>query len=343
MRYGWSMGVERYPIAEWRRRQALHLKRQGWRQHDIAMALDVTDGAVSQWMAASNQDGIGALRSCPRPGRPSRLNDEQQRRIPDCLWHGAEAYGFRGEVWTCLRVGAVLEEEFGVHYSKSQVSRLLKALGWTPQIPLTRAIQRDEAAIGRWRAETWPSIQQQARRERRTIVFIDESGFYLLPSVTKTYAPRGLTPTLKEWQTRDHLSVMGGITPGGKIYTLVRQHSLNGLHTVEFLVHLLREAGARLLVVWDGSPIHRRQEVKEFLARGAARQIHIEPLPFYAPDLNPVEWLWQHLKESELRNLPCLDLEELHMQFHLAVGRVRRRTSLVLSFFAGAGLPIEKL
>jgi transposase len=321
----------------------LHLSRQGWRQRDIAAALDVTEGAVSQWIAVAEQGGLRALAGRPRPGRPCRLNDEQRGRIPDFLWHGAEAYGFRGEVWTCLRVVDVLEEEFGVRYSKSQVSRLLKALGWTPQIPVTRAIQRNEAAIRRWQAETWPQIRQQAFQERRTIVFIDESGFYLLPSVVKTYAPRGETPILKEWQTRDHLSVMGGLTPQGKIYTLVRQESLNGLHTVEFLLHLLREAGPRLLVVWDGSPIHRRKEVKEFLSQGAARQIHIEPLPFYAPDLNPVEWLWRQLKESEMPNLVCLDLEELHMQFHLAVGRVRSRVSLVSSFFAGAGLPIEKL
>lgn len=321
----------------------MHLSRQGWRQRDIAAALDVTEGAVSQWIAVAEQGGLRALAGRPRPGRPCRLNDEQRGRIPDFLWHGAEAYGFRGEVWTCLRVVDVLEEEFGVRYSKSQVSRLLKALGWTPQIPVTRAIQRNEAAIRRWQAETWPQIRQQAFQERRTIVFIDESGFYLLPSVVKTYAPRGETPILKEWQTRDHLSVMGGLTPQGKIYTLVRQESLNGLHTVEFLLHLLREAGPRLLVVWDGSPIHRRKEVKEFLSQGAARQIHIEPLPFYAPDLNPVEWLWRQLKESEMPNLVCLDLEELHMQFHLAVGRVRSRVSLVSSFFAGAGLPIEKL
>lgn len=321
----------------------MYLSRQGWRQRDIAVALDVTEGAVSQWIAVAEQGGIRALTGHPHPGRPCRLNDEQRGRIPDFLWHGAEAYGFRGEVWTCLRVVDVLEEEFGVHYSKSQVSRLLKALGWTPQIPVTRAIQRNEAAIRRWQAETWPQIRQRAFQERRTIVFIDESGFYLLPSVVKTYAPRGQTPILKEWQTRDHLSVMGGLTPQGKIYTLVRQESLNGLHTVEFLLHLLREAGPRLLVVWDGSPIHRRKEVKEFLSQGAARQIHIEPLPFYAPDLNPVEWLWRQLKESEMANLVCLDLEELHMQFHLAVGRVRGRISLVSSFFAGARLPIEEL
>ena len=89
----------------------------------------------------------------------------------------------------------------------------------------------------------WPALLEQARRERRALVFVDESGFYLLPGVVKTYAPKGRTPIVDEWQTRDHLSVMGGMTPQGKVYTLVRPKSLNGLHTIEFLVHLGRLAG----------------------------------------------------------------------------------------------------
>ena len=100
-------------------------------------------------------------------------------------------------------------------------------------------------------------------------------------------------------------------------------------------------AGSRLLVIWDGSPIHRRREVQDFVAalRG---KIRLEPLPGYAPDLNPVEWLWKHLKHVELRNRTCMDLEELHLEFHVAVGRVRSRPKLIRSFFEGAELPINR-
>jgi transposase len=122
------------------------------------------------------------------------------------------------------------------------------------------------------------------------------------------------------FQTHDHLSVMGGVTPTGRIYVLVRQESLNGLHTIEFLKHLIRHIGPRLLVIWDGSPIHRRVAVNEFLASADGRGVRVERLPPYAPDLNPVEAAWQHLKHVELRNLPCLDLEELHLELHLAIG-----------------------
>ena len=321
--------------------RVLELKHLGWKQRDIAAALGVTDGAVSQWLAAARRGGPDAVLShLSHCGRTPKLTAQQIRLIPDFLWHGPEPYGFRGDVWTCDRVAGVLYQEFGVSYSKSQVSRLLKRLGWTPQVPITRAIQRDEEAIERWRVEAWPVLKEKARRQRRTVVFVDESGFYLLPGVVKTYAPRGETPVLDEWQTRDHLSVMGGVTPQGKVYSLVRPHSLNGLHSVAFLAHLLRVVGGRLLVIWDGSPIHRRPEVKAFLGDQARNKIHLEALPPYAPDLNPVEWLWKHLKKVELRNLTCLDLEQLHMELHLALGRVRQRVALVRSFFEGAGLEL---
>jgi transposase len=318
--------------------RALSLKRGGWSQRAIAEALGVSEPAVSQWLAAARRGGPNALRSHPAPGRDCRLTMQQRWLIPEFLWHGPEAYGFRGQVWTCARIAGVIQEEFGVRYHKDHVGRLLKELQWTPQMPIRRAIQRDESAIERWRAEVWPELRMRARRERRVLVFEDESGFYLLPGLVRTYAPEGWTPVVHEKQTRDHLSVMGGMTPQGKVYTLVREDSLNGLHVIEFLMHLLGAAGQRLLVIWDGSPIHRRTEVGDFVA-GTRGKIRLETLPGYAPDLNPWdEGGWNHLKHVQLRNVVCRDLEELHEQFHLAVGRLRQKPQLVKSFFAQAGL-----
>jgi transposase len=324
---------------EWRRLQAWHWKQKGWRPSAIAVALGVSAGAVSQWLTVATTGGVEALLSHPSHGRPSRLRPEQLRLVPDFLWHGAQADGFRGDVWTCGRVAGVLQEEFGIRFRKSQVSRILKALGWTSQVPITRAIQRDEDAIDQWRSLVWPELWTRTRRERRTLVFVDESGFYLLPGKVRTYAPKGETPILGEWQTRDHLSVMGGLTPAGKVYVLVRPESLNGLHGVEFLRHVVRYAGSRLQVIWDGSPIHRRASVMDFLHRPEGRGIEVERLPGYAPDLNPWDTGGRdHLKHVELRNITCLDLDELHLELHLAIGRLRQKPHLVPLFFKAAGL-----
>lgn len=322
---------------EWRRLRAWDLHRHGWRHRIIAEAFGVSQESVSHWVGRAKREGRAALLAHPAPGCPPRLTDEQRELIPDFLWHGAEAYGFHGEFWSCQRVAQVLQEEFGISYHPGHVSRILKHLGWTPQMPITKAIQRNEEEIEQWRREVWPELVRQAKRERRTLVFVDESGFYLQPSIVRTYAPEGKTPVLPEWHTRDHLSVMAGLIPGGRFYTLVRQESLNGMHTIAFLIHIMHYAD-RWLVIWDRSPIHRRRKVKEYIDSLPRHRIHIEYLPGYAPDLNPVEWAWKHLKYVEMRNLICRDLEELHEEFHMAAGRLRHKRRLPHSFFEGAGL-----
>jgi transposase len=322
--------------------RAVYLKQQGWCQRDIAAALGVREETVSRWLARARDGGPEALLARPGTGRPPKLSGAQKRLIPEFLWHGPEAYGFRGQVWTRARIAKVIKEEFGVAYHKGHVGRLLRELRWTPQVPIKRAIQRDEEAIRRWRVETWPELLSRARRERRVLAFEDESGFYLLPGLVRTYAPEARTPVIREKQTRDHLSVMGGMTPQGRVYTLVRQESLNGMHCIEFLKHLLRVAGQRLLVIWDGSPIHRRAAVTEFVASTGGK-VWVEALPGYAPDQNPWdEGGWHQLKNVQLANVACRDLEELHEQFHLAVARLRQKPHLVRSFFAQAGLSLKK-
>lgn len=328
-------------VREWRRLRALYLHRRGWLEVEIAAALGANKGSVSRWLAIADAQGGKALRAHPSTGHPPKLAAEKLRRIPEFLSYGAEAYGFRGEVWTCPRIAEMIEMEFGVSYHKDHVSRLMKELGWTPQVPHTRAIQRDEAAIRRWRLEIWPELRRQATQERRTLVFVDESGFYLLPGIVRTYGPKGRTPVIDKVLTRDHLSVMAGCTPDGKIYTLVRPESLSSVHSVAFLEHLLRHAGRRLLVIWDGSPIHRWGEVPGFLSGPQGKKIHVEALPGYAPDLNPWDQGgWHHLKHAEMGNLSCMDLDELHLELHLAIGRLRQKPAMIRSFFATAGLRI---
>ena len=146
---------------EQRRWRALDLKRDGWTHQEIAEALDVTKGAVSQWMTRAAKEGEDALRARPHLGAMPKLRPEQMRLIPEFLSHGPEAYGFRGELWTCARVAEVIRREFSVSYHKDHASRLLKALRWTPQKPAERAAQRDEAQIAEWREETWPELKKK--------------------------------------------------------------------------------------------------------------------------------------------------------------------------------------
>lgn len=146
---------------EARRKRALELKALGWKQRQIAEALGVTEAAVSKWVAAAREKGPDAWQAKPRPKGPRKLTHEQMQQLPELLGRGAEAYGFRGDVWTCARVAALIRREFGVSYHKAHVSRILKKLGWTPQLPIERAAQRDEVRIEHWRTEVWPELKKR--------------------------------------------------------------------------------------------------------------------------------------------------------------------------------------
>ncbi len=166
---------------------------------------------------------------------------------------------------------------------------------------------------------------------------MDQSGFYLLPTVARTYAPIGQTPVLREQLTRDHLSVMSGITPEGKLLMLEQERAFKGPDVVRFLKHALRQMPGKLLVIWDGSPIHRSKAVKEFLAAGAAARVQLEQLPGYAPDLNPDEGIWRHLKYVELKNICCRSLSELRKELRKAKERLRHKKHVILGYIRQPG------
>ena len=145
---------------EARRRQAWALKQQGWKQKDIARAMGVSEGAVSQWFSRVEREGEAGLASHPPPGPTPRLSEEQRQQIPGLLGQGAEAHGFRGDVWTSRRIREVIARQFGVHYHPDHVRKLLRQMGLSYQQPVERATQRDEEQIAAWVQTRWPTIKK---------------------------------------------------------------------------------------------------------------------------------------------------------------------------------------
>ena len=130
----------------------------------------------------------------------------------------------------------------------------------------------------------------------------------MLPAVVRTYAHIGQTHILHERISRDHLE--------GKLYMIEQERSFKGEDVVRFLKHLMCQIPGKLLVIWDGSPIHRGRAVKNFLASGASSRLKLEQLPGYAPDLNRDEGIWKHLKYVELKNLCCQSLADLKVELY---------------------------
>jgi transposase len=179
--------------------------------------------------------------------------------------------------------------------------------------------------------------QKKARREGRTIVFVDESGLYLLPFLAKTYAPAGATPILRVRLAQEHLSIIGGITEQGRLYLRKYSHTVRQQEVVAFLEHLEHVIAGPLLVIWDGARIHRGKDVQEHLAQVGSKRLSIETLPAYAPDLNPIEGVWQYLKCHELKNICCRDCTELDAEFRYAKERIRKKPQLIRACFNHVG------
>lgn len=166
---------------------------------------------------------------------------------------------------------------------------------------------------------------------------MDESGFYLLPGVVRTWAPQGETPILRCKLTRDHLSVISAISPDGTLHLRLQESAFDSQAVIAFLNQLLAHLEGKLLIIWDGAPIHRSQAIKDFLASGAAARIHLERLPAYAPELNPDEGIWHYLKQVELKNVCCRDLADLQHELHTSAQSLVDKPDIIKACFQQAG------
>jgi len=178
--------------------------------------------------------------------------------------------------------------------------------------------------------------KKNAARRRQTLIFIDESGLSERPCRCRTWAPRGQTPVLQyhfRWNT---LSAAAGITWRSFYFRLYRG-TIRSPQVIDFLRRLLLQIPGRLLVIWDGLPQHRSRRVRDFVAAQRGR-LTLEHLPAYAPELNPVEYLWGHWKTHEIPNLCPADLWELGWHARRALRRMQRRPRLVAAFWKQAGL-----
>ena len=186
------------------------------------------------------------------------------------------------------------------------------------------------------------SPQKKAHANGWRVVFIDESGFYLLPGRKRTYAPRGHTPILHAPCSDDHLSVMAAVTMEGELFSRVRPHSLNRFESVAFIQRLQAHwPESKRLVIWDGSPIHRCKAVRAFQQTPAARNFVFERLPGYAPDLNPLDTgVWHHLKHVSLANVCCHDLDQLQGELARAIKALRAKPHLIQACFGAAKLSL---
>jgi transposase len=328
---------------ERRRYRAVEAVQQGDDVKDVARIFGITKSSVYRWLKmAKASDGLAAR---PNLGPTPRLSAEQQLQLETMLRQGADAHGWSNRLWTTQRIADLVQKHFGVSWHHDHVGRFLRQrLDWTPQKPRRRARERDEAAIRHWQKQVFPRIASGARRRGAHLVFLDESGFMLTPTVRRTWAPRGQTPVLSCWDRRDRLSVISCITVSPKkarlnLYFEILSDHVHGDDIVSFLGQLKAQLGGPFTVIWDGSNIHSRSGlVRAYLAQHP--DIRAKTLPGYAPDLNPDEGVWGWSKYGRLANLAANDTTQLREKVSDELASLKGNQRLLTSFVEETGLKL---
>jgi transposase len=326
---------------ERRRERGVQAVAKGESRKTVATVLGVHYKTVARWVRQARQPG--GVDAKPRPRPEPDLSDADLRKLEGLLVQGAKAHGWHNELWTAARVARLIEREFGLEYHPEHVRKILKRrLGWTSQKPRRKARERNDKEVARWVGDEFPRIVRQAWERSAYLVFLDESGFFLTPTVRRTLAPRGKTPVLKAWDRRDKWSAISGVTlspvagrPG--LYFDLLDHNVHGEDVVTFLAELRRRLG-RLTVVWDRNQIHSKSKaVTAWLA--AHRDVVAEDFPGYVPDLNPDEGVWGWTKYGRLANLAADNKDVLWDHVVDELITVKHRPDLLRGFIQQTGLP----
>lgn len=181
---------------EFRRRRAVELMQQGEDKEIISRILGVSRNSLNVWLRKTNAGE--SLETKPISGRPRRIDIKQLAELEQLLSKGATFHGWQNNLWTTLRVREVIKKHFGILFCRSQVWHILTDyLHWSAIRPAQQAAKRDDEEINRWKSEEYPKIVKQARRRNSSLVFVDESGFMMTPTIRRTFAPCGSTPVNK--------------------------------------------------------------------------------------------------------------------------------------------------
>src|SRR5262245_43213216 len=340
-----SLGMSR-PIGaadelQRRRERAVRAVADGESRATVAHVLGVHPKTIAKWVRAARTPG--GLDAKPHPAPIPGRSATDLRRLEALLAQGAKAHGWPNHLWTAARVARLIGRHFGRDYHPEHVRKILKRrLGWTSQKPRRRARERNDKEVARWVGDEFPRIVREAWRRSAYLVFLDESGFLLNPTVRRTLAPRGRTPVLDAWDRRDRWSAISCVTvspvagrPG--LYFDLLDHNVHGEDVAAFLADLHRRLG-RMTVVWDRNQIHSKSKaVKAWLAKHP--DVVAEDFPGYVPDLNPDEGVWGWTKYGRLANLAAHNKDELWDHVVDELVELKFRPDLLRGFIRQTGLP----
>jgi transposase len=290
---------------------------------------------IYRWLKAASKPGVGlsALRSRPATGRPRSLTPRQEQQV--FRWvngRDPRQYGLDFGLWTRSLVAELIERKFHIRLGVTAVGELLAKLGLTPQKPLQRAYQRDPEAIEKWRREQFPAIARQAKASGGEVYFWDESGFRADAVHGKTWGRKGQTPVVERPGQRQSISAASAVNARGAFWYCTYEGGLNAELFVALLRKMMRHRSKPVHLVVDGLPAHKTALVKTYVA-STDGMLTLHFLPGYAPELNPDELVWSHMKRTGVARAPLRRGEKLRDKVAAQLAAIKRTPQLVRSFF----------
>jgi transposase len=290
---------------------------------------------IYKWLKAAQGSGRGAkaLRSTKATGRPRTLSCAQEHQV--MRWvngRDPRQYGLDFGLWTRAVVAELIEKKFGLKLGLTAVGELLAKLGLTPQKPLQRAYQRDPEAVEKWQRESYPAIARLAKAQGAEVFFWDESGFRADTVHGKTWGVRGQTPVVQRPGQRQSISAASAVNAKGAFWFCTYQGALNAEGFIELLRQMMRYRKKPVHLILDSLPAHKRGIVRDYVDSTNGR-LTLHFLPGYAPDLNPDELVWSHVKRTGAARRPLQKGEKLRERIEEQLEKLSRLPSLVRSFF----------
>ena len=285
---------------------AVQRVREGERPAEVIEAYGFHRTTIYKWLKIALRPGGGLrmLKSTPATGRPRSLNPKQEMQV--LRWvngRDPRQYGLDFGLWTRRVVAGLIEKKFGIKLGVTAVGEMLARLGLTPQKPLQRAYQRDPEAIAQWQRETYPAIARRAKAEGADILFWDESGFRADTVHGKTWGLRGQTPVVARPGQRQSISAASAVSPTGAFWFCLYDGALNAERFIDFLQQMMKYRRQPVHLVLDSLPAHKKAVVRDYVTSTKGR-LTLHFLPGYAPELNPDELVWSHVKRTGVARRP---------------------------------------
>lgn len=298
----------------------------------VAASLEVHRMTVAKWMAWYREKGEAALASTRGTGRPRTLSAKQEAHLKRLIiGKDPRQLNFGPALWTLRLVGELVTRRFDVVLHEATIGRLLHRLGITPQKPTRQAFQRDPIECERWMTEEFPRIVREARRRQAVLVFVDETGVREDQPVGRTWGERGQRPVVRVKGTRRRTNCISAITPRGRLWFRCFPGNLNAPTYLGFLQALCRAIRKPIILIQDRHPAHVAAATRRFL-QAQGKRLTVYHLPGYAPDLNPDEHVWTHLKRIFRQNPLALD-EAVETRVEDTMTKLQNDRAAVRAFF----------